>query len=59
MSKQIFDITVGNVLKEPILKLIERLVDKKIVRSLGISLPFIKERKLDILLEAEDRSLII
>jgi hypothetical protein len=58
MSRQIFDITVRDVLKEPILKLIERLVGKKIVRSLDISLPSIKERKVDILLEAEDRSLI-
>jgi hypothetical protein len=58
MSKQIFDITVRDVLKEPILKLIERLVDKKIVRSLDISLPSIKERKAGILLEAEDKSLI-
>jgi hypothetical protein len=58
MSKQIFDITVRDVLKDPILKLIERLVGKKIVRSLDISLPSIKERKVDILLEAEDRSLI-
>jgi len=58
MSKQIFDITVGDVLKEPILKLIERLVGKKIVRSLNISLPSIKERKIGILLEAEDKSLI-
>jgi hypothetical protein len=58
MSKQIFDITVRDVLKEPILKLIERLVGKKIVRSLDISLPSIKERKTGILLEAEDKSLI-
>jgi hypothetical protein len=38
MSKQIFDITVRDVLKEPILEFIERLVGKKIVRSLDISL---------------------